>query len=82
MGVTLAKGGNVSLSKEAPGLKKISVGLGWDIRRTDGADFDLDASALLCGADERVLSDDHFIFYNQLKSPDETVVHTGDNLTG
>ena len=82
MSVTLAKGGNVSLSKEAPGLSKISVGLGWDTRRTDGAAFDLDASALLCGADEKVLSDLHFIFYNNLKSPDETVVHTGDNLTG
>ena len=48
MGVTLAKGGNVSLSKAAPNLTQVLVGLGWDARSTTGADFDLDASALLC----------------------------------
>ncbi|NGN68924.1 TerD family protein [Streptomyces sp. A7024] len=82
MGVTLAKGGNVSLSKAAPNLTQVLVGLGWDARSTTGADFDLDASALLCGADGRVLGDEYFIFYNNLKSPDGSVEHTGDNLTG
>lgn len=57
------------------------VGLGWDARSTTGADFDLDASALLC-KDGRVLGDEWFIFYNQLTSPDGSVEHTGDNLTG
>ncbi len=59
MGVSLAKGGNVSLSKEAgaAGLSKIHVGLGWDVRSTAGADFDLDASALMCGANGKVVSD-------------------------
>lgn len=82
MSVSLAKGGNVSLSKEAPGLTKILVGLGWDTRRTDGDAFDLDASALICNAADKVLSDEHFVFYNNLQSPDGLVVHTGDNLTG
>ena len=84
MGVTLAKGGNVSLSKEAGSvpLTRIHVGLGWDVRSTAGADFDLDASALVCGPNGRVLGDEWFIFYNQLLSPDQTVQHTGDNLTG
>jgi tellurium resistance protein TerD len=82
MAVTLAKGGNVSLSKEAPGLTAVAVGLGWDVRTTMGADFDLDASALLVGADGKVLSDGHFVFYNNLQSPDGSVQHTGDNLTG
>ncbi len=82
MAVSLGKGGNVSLSKEAPGLTKALVGLGWDARTTAGADFDLDASALLCGANRRVLSDAHFVFYNNLTSPDGSVTHTGDNLTG
>ncbi|GAA2124989.1 TerD family protein [Streptomyces synnematoformans] len=82
MGVSLAKGGNVSLSKEAPGLTAVVVGLGWDVRSTTGADFDLDASALLLGADGKVSSDQHFIFFNNLKSPDGSVEHTGDNLTG
>lgn len=84
MGVTLAKGGNVSLSKEAGStpLTKIHVGLGWDVRSTAGADFDLDASALVCGPTGRILGDEWFVFYNQLVSPDQTIQHTGDNLTG
>lgn len=82
MGVSLTKGGNVSLTKAAPGLTAVNVGLGWDVRTTTGADFDLDASALLLGADGKVLSDQHFVFFNNLKSPDGTVEHTGDNLTG
>ncbi|AJP01832.1 chemical-damaging agent resistance protein C [Streptomyces cyaneogriseus subsp. noncyanogenus] len=81
MGVTLAKGGNVSLSKAAPDLTRVMVGLGWDARSTTGAPFDLDASALVCGGG-RVLGDEWFVFYNQLTSPDGSVEHTGDNLTG
>ncbi|MFF0226798.1 TerD family protein [Streptomyces sp. NPDC004629] len=82
MGVSLAKGGNVSLSKEAPGLSAVLVGLGWDVRTTTGADFDLDASALLLTSAGQVASNQHFVFYNNLKSPDGSVEHTGDNLTG
>ncbi|GAA3986762.1 calcium homeostasis/redox stress adaptation protein [Actinomadura viridis] len=82
MGVSLAKGGNVSLTKAAPNLRQVSVGLGWDVRATTGADFDLDASALLLGTGGKVLSDQHFVFFNNLRSPDGSVEHTGDNLTG
>ncbi|WP_432506858.1 TerD family protein [Kineococcus arenarius] len=82
MGVTLAKGGNVSLTKVAPNLTEAAVGLGWDVRTTTGVDFDLDASALLLGAGGKVLSDAHFVFYNQLASPEGAVRHTGDNRTG
>ncbi|MCF3105708.1 TerD family protein [Streptomyces roseoverticillatus] len=82
MAVTLSKGGNVSLSKEAPGLTAVMVGLGWDVRTTTGADYDLDASALLCNASGKVVSDQHFVFFNNLRSPDGSVVHSGDNLTG
>ncbi|MGV9414547.1 TerD family protein [Nocardia sp. NPDC003693] len=82
MSVSLAKGGNVSLSKQAPNLTKVSVCLGWDVRTTTGADYDLDASALICGSNMRVLSDAHFVFYNNLRSPEGSVEHTGDNLTG
>ena len=81
MGVTLAKGGNVSLTKAAPNLTQVMVGLGWDARSTTGAPFDLDASALLCQSG-RVLGDEYFVFYNNLKSPEGSVEHTGDNLTG
>ena len=82
MSVSLAKGGTVSLTKVAPSLTAVTVGLGWDVRTTTGADFDLDASALICGADGKVVSDAHFVFFNNLKSPDGSVEHTGDNLTG
>jgi tellurium resistance protein TerD len=81
MGVTLAKGGNVSLSKAAPNLTQVQIGLGWRARSTTGADFDLDASALLCSGG-RVLGDEYFVFYNNLKSPEGSVEHTGDDLTG
>ncbi len=82
MGVSLNKGGNVSLSKEAPGLTAVIVGLGWDPRTTSGADFDLDASALMCNTGGKILSDGHFVFFNNLTSPDGSVEHSGDNLTG
>ncbi|BBA97199.1 putative tellurium resistance protein [Actinacidiphila reveromycinica] len=82
MGVSLSKGGNVSLTKEAPNLTAVVVGLGWDARTTTGSDFDLDASALLTDEQGKVLSDQHFVFFNNLRSPDGSVEHTGDNLTG
>ena len=82
MAVSLSKGGNVSLSKEAPGLTKILIGLGWDVRATDGAAFDLDASVFLLGANGKIRSDADFIFYNNVKSTDGSVEHLGDNRTG
>ncbi|MEP9403523.1 TerD family protein [Sphingomonas sp. VNH70] len=82
MAVSLVKGGNVSLSKEAPGLKSVTVGLGWDVRKTDGQAFDLDASAFVLGENEKVKSDAHFIFYNNKTSPDGSVVYGGDNRSG
>ncbi len=82
MPVSLSKGGNVSLTKEAPNLTAVVVGLGWDARTTTGSDFDLDASALLTNEAGKVLSDQHFVFFNNLRSPDGSVEHTGDNLTG
>jgi tellurium resistance protein TerD len=82
MAISLSKGGNVSLSKEAPGLKKAVLGLGWDARATDGQDFDLDASVFLLGSNGKVRNDQDFIFYNNLKSTDGSVEHMGDNRTG
>lgn len=82
MAVSLSKGGNVSLSKEAPGLMNIIVGLGWDPRATDGKEFDLDASVFICGEDGKVRSDADFIFYNNKVGADGAVEHQGDNKTG
>ncbi|AXB79493.1 chemical-damaging agent resistance protein C [Novosphingobium barchaimii LL02] len=82
MAVSLSKGGNVSLSKEAPGLKGVRVGLGWDTRVTDGTDFDLDASVFLLNDAGKVRSDADFVFYNNKNGANGSVVHQGDNLTG
>jgi tellurium resistance protein TerD len=82
VGVNLTKGGNVSLTKQAPGLTAVVVGLGWDARTTDGRAFDLDASAIVTDADGRSISDQHFIFFNNKTSPEGAVQHSGDNLTG
>lgn len=82
MAISLSKGGNVSLSKEAPGLKNIVVGLGWDPRATDGQEFDLDASVFVCGENGKVRSDADFIFYNNMTGADGSIEHMGDNRTG
>ena len=82
MSVSLSKGGNVSLSKEAPGLKAIMVGLGWDARSTDGKDFDLDAVAFIVNATGKVRSDADFIFYNNKVGANGSIQHQGDNRTG
>ncbi|MBK1656311.1 TerD family protein [Allochromatium vinosum] len=82
MAISLNKGGNVNLSKEAPNLENVLVGLGWDARATDGQDFDLDASLFMVKDDGKVPSDAYFIFYNQPKSPEGAIEHTGDNRTG
>jgi len=80
--LTLSKGANLSLTKADPGLQRAIVGLGWDPRTTSGAAFDLDASALLLGANGKVRSSDDFIFYNQVAAKDGSVIHQGDNRTG
>ena len=82
MAVSLSKGGNVSLTKEAPGLSEVLGGLGWDPRVTDGAEFDLDASIFVCGENGKVLDDSSFIFYNNKTSKDGTIQHLGDNRSG
>ncbi|PHI29465.1 TerD family protein [Budvicia aquatica] len=82
MAVSLSKGGNVSLTKEAPTMTQAMVGLGWDTRVTDGADFDLDASVFMVNEAGKVISDSGFIFFNNKTSPCGSVIHQGDNRTG
>ena len=78
MAINLQKG-----QRENINAPKFTIGLGWDTNNSStGTSFDLDASAFIVGANGKILSDSHFIFYNNLKSPDESVIHTGDNLTG
>lgn len=78
MAINLQKGQRESISSAV-----FTIGLGWDTNATStGVDFDLDASIFVLGENKKLLSDSHFIFYNNLKSPDGSVEHTGDNLTG
>ena len=82
MAISLSKGGNVSLSKEAPGLKSLLVGLGWKPRTTDGAAFDLDVSVFIVGENGKVRTDGDFVFYNNKVGDNGSVEHLGDNRTG
>lgn len=82
MAVSLSKGSNVSLSKEAPGLTTVNIGLGWDTRATDGSGFDLDASVFIVNETGKVRSDSDFVFYNNKAGADGAVTHQGDNTTG
>jgi tellurium resistance protein TerD len=82
MAINLQKGQNVSLSQESPGINHLHAGLGWDTQSFSGAAFDLDVMIFLTDGNSKVISDSHFVFYNNLKSPDGAVEHTGDNLTG
>jgi len=82
MSINLSKGQKVDLTKGNPSLKKILVGLGWDVNAFEGADFDLDAAAFMLGADGKCPTEKEFVFYGNLKHASESVIHMGDNLTG
>ena len=78
MAINLQKGQRESLNAQ-----KFIIGLGWDTNSySTGVDFDLDASVFILGENKKILSDKHFVFYNNLNSPNDAVVHSGDNLTG
>jgi len=78
MAINLQKG-----QRETIGAQKFIIGLGWDTNSSStGTSFDLDASVFILGEDKKILSDQHFVFYNNLSSPNGSVTHTGDNLTG
>ena len=83
MAISLQKGQKVDLTKSNPGLTKIVIGLGWDVNKYDGGkEFDLDAAAFMLNSEGKVLDDKNFVFYNNTKSPDGSVTHTGDNRSG
>ena len=78
MAINLQKGQRQSIN--AP---KFIIGLGWDANSSStGTDFDLDASVFIMGDNKKLINDQYFVFYNNLTSPDGSVEHAGDNLTG
>jgi tellurium resistance protein TerD len=78
MAINLQKG-----QRENINAPKFTIGLGWDTNESStGSGFDLDASVFILGDNKKIISDAHFIFFNNLKSPDDSVIHTGDNITG
>ncbi|MFJ8246395.1 TerD family protein [Peribacillus asahii] len=83
MAIQLSKGQRIDLTKNDPTLQNIVIGLGWDVKQFDGGQaYDLDASAFLLNAAGKCRNEYDFIFYNNLQSPDGSVIHTGDNRTG
>ncbi len=80
MSINLKKGGSFNLTKNEPKLKKIMIGLGWEMK--PGVALDLDSSLFMLGSNSKLISDSYFVFYNNLKSPDGAIQHTGDNRTG
>lgn len=80
MAITLKKGSSFDLTKKTPALKKILIGLGWDVK--PGNNVDLDAVCFMLGDNKKLISDEYFVFYNNLRSGDRSVEHTGDNRTG
>lgn len=86
MATTLETGHRINLEKTAPGLKRVRIGLGWQVNAVDGQPFDLDSSVFLCRKDAEdnpvMISNAHFVYYNHTTSPDGAVVHSGDNRTG
>lgn len=78
MAINLQKG-----QRESINAPKFTIGLGWDTNSSStGSAFDLDASVFVLGDNKKLIADEYFVFYNNLKSPDGSVEHTGDNLTG
>ena len=77
MAINLRKGQRIDI-----GFTKMTIGLGWDPNEGTGYDFDLDASAIMIDSQKKLVSEDYFIFYNNLKSPDDALVHTGDDPSG
>lgn len=87
MAIQLSKGQGINLAKSAPTLKRVRIGLGWDVPELyNGHPFDLDVSAFVCrlnaASEPKLISDEHLVFYNNLKTPNGSVVHSGDNRTG
>ena len=80
MAISLKKGGKFNLTKKEPGLEKIMIGLGWEVK--PGNSVDLDASVFMLGNNGKLIAEEYFVFYNNLKSPDGALQHTGDNRTG
>ena len=77
MAINLQKGQRIDI-----GLTKMTIGLGWDPNEGTGYDFDLDASAIMIDAQRKLVSEEYFVFYNNLTSPDDALTHTGDDPSG
>jgi len=82
MAINLSKGQKVNLTKGNPGLKKVMVGLGWDVNGYDGPDFDLDTEAFMLDKSGKCKTEKEFIFYYNLEHSSGSVKHMGDNQTG
>jgi tellurium resistance protein TerD len=78
----MKRGANVSLTREVPGLKGLVVGVRWNAGAETALSDNLTVAAILCGADGHAISEDHFVFFNQLTSPDLSVQQLEQALGG
>lgn len=84
MAIDLSKGHGIDLNKEAPGIEEAIVTIEWKENRFDtGGKFDVDVTAAILDDNEQLISEKHFVYYKNLKDPEQAVIHlTGDNKTG
>jgi stress response protein SCP2 len=92
MAINLQKGQKIDLRKSNPGLSSITVGLGWDPIKSSGGFFkslmggqqnvDCDSSVFMLNSQGKLENNNDLIYFGNLKSAGNAVVHTGDNLTG
>lgn len=79
--INLEKKQPFNLSKQAPGLNLVKVGLSWD-PSLDGLNPDADASVFMLNESGKIPSEGYFVFFNNLTSEDGSIKHSGDNRTG
>lgn len=88
MAINLKKGQRISLTKDNPGLKQITCGLGWDVAPRSGGffggnkQFDLDSSVLCLDADKKLTDVKDIVYFGNLRHSSSAINHQGDNLTG
>jgi tellurium resistance protein TerD len=78
----LKRGTNVALTREIPSLSRLTLGVHWNAGAETVLDHNLVMVTLLCDAANRALSEEHFVFFNQLSSPEESVVQAQQALGG
>lgn len=81
MGKHILQGASISISSEAPDVQEIGIGLGWE-KRSGHDKFDLDVSVFMLNKFGKTPSEEYFVYFGNLASPHDAVVHSGDERSG